>query len=77
MDERKSTCLPRFRLMLGEMSDHSEANRRWENQGEEFRESNSCRESLGIDGEPIEFEGIFSLIVDPPEDPERPARSKH
>ena len=32
---------------------------------------------LGIDGEPIEFEVIFSLIVDPAEDPERPARSKH
>ena len=38
------------------MSDHSEANRRWENQLEEFRHSNSCRELLETDGEPVEFE---------------------
>ena len=42
-------------LCLGKMSDHSEANRRWENQIQEFRQSNSHRELLGIDGEPIEF----------------------
>ena len=50
------------------MSDHSEANRRWENQVEEFRQSNSYRELFGIDGEPIEFEwkifrGLASLEI--------------
>ena len=68
MDESESTCLLRFRLMLGELSDTSEANRKWENQGEEFRQFNSYRESLGIDGEPIEFEwnifpGLTSLEI--------------
>ena len=32
VDDSKSTCLLRFRTMLGELSDHSEANRRWKNQ---------------------------------------------
>ena len=53
---------------LGKRSDHSEANRRWENQVEEFRQSNSFRELLGIDGETIEFEwrifpGLSSLEI--------------
>ena len=56
VDESKSTYLLRFRPILGELSDHSEANRRWENQVEEFRQSNSYRELHGIDGEPTEFE---------------------
>ena len=43
-------------LCLGKLSDHSEANRRLENQVEEFHQSNSYRELFGIDGEPIEFE---------------------
>ena len=33
VDESESTRRLRFRLMLGEMSDHSKANRRWERQG--------------------------------------------
>ena len=37
------------------MSDHSEANRRWENQVK-FRKSTSYRQLLVIDGESIEFE---------------------
>ena len=41
---------------LGKKSEHSEANQRWKNQVEEYRQSNSYRELLGIDGEPIEFE---------------------
>ena len=41
---------------FAKMSDHSEANRRWEGQVEQFRQSNSYRELLGIDGEPFEFE---------------------
>ena len=46
------------------MSDHSEANRRWENQVQEFQQTNSYRELLGIDGEPIEFEwNIFSRVT--------------
>ena len=65
--------------MIG-MSDHSEANRRWENQVGEFRQSNSYRDLLGFDREPIEFEwNIFPdlFLGDPPEVPERPAKSKH
>ena len=50
------------------MSDHSEANRRLENQVKEFRQSNSYRELLGIYGEPIEFQwnifpGFTSLEI--------------
>ena len=41
---------------LVKMSAHSETNRRWENQEEEFRQSNSYRELLGIDGEQNELE---------------------
>ena len=41
---------------LVKMSDHSEANRRWENQVAELLQSNSYRELHGIDGEPIEVE---------------------
>ena len=55
-DESKSTRLLRFRLILVEMSEHSEANQIWENQIEEFRQPISYREIHGIDGEPIEFE---------------------
>ena len=43
-------------LCLVKLSDHSEANRRWDNQVQEFRQSNSCKELLGIDGELREFE---------------------
>ena len=50
-------------LCLGKMSDHTEANRRWDNQVEEFRQSNSYREFLGIDGEPIEFEWNISHVL--------------
>ena len=55
-------------LCLGKVSEYSEANQRWKNQIEEFRQSNSCRELLGIDGEPIEFEwnifpGLTSLEI--------------
>ena len=39
-DQGKSTVLFRFSLMLGKISDHSDANRRWEGQVEEFRQSN-------------------------------------
>ena len=42
-------------LRLGKMSDHSEANRRWENQVKEFRQFDSYRELLGINGETMEF----------------------
>ena len=41
---------------VGKMQEHSEANKRWKNQVEEFRQSNSYRELFGGDGEPIEFE---------------------
>ena len=64
VDKSKSTRLLRFRFILGKMSDHSEANQRWENQVEEFRQCNSYRELLGIDGEPenrLSSSGIFSL----------------
>ena len=47
-------------LCLAKMQDHSEANQRWKNQLEEFRQSNSYRELFGIDGEPIEFEWNIS-----------------
>ena len=43
-------------LCLGKLSDHSEANRRWEGQVADFQLSASCEEFLGIDGEPIELE---------------------
>ena len=46
-------------LCLRKMSDHSEANRRWENQVKEFRQSDSYREVPGIDGEQMEFEWNF------------------
>ena len=50
------------------MQEHSEANQRWNAQLEGFQQSNSYRESLGIDGEPIEFEwnifpGLTSLEI--------------
>ena len=44
VDESKSTCLLGLRLVFEEMSDHLEADRRWENQVKEFRQSNSNRE---------------------------------
>ena len=55
-------------VLFGKMSDHSKANQRCENQVEEFRQSNSHRELLGIDGEPIQFEwnifpGSISLEI--------------
>ena len=43
-------------ICLVKVSDHSKANRRWENEVDEFRKSNSYRDILGIDGDPIEFE---------------------
>ena len=42
-------------LCLRKMSDHSEANRRWENQVTNF-DSPIFRELLGCDGQSIEFE---------------------
>ena len=68
VDESKSARPLRFRLMLGKMSEHSEANQKWKNPVEEFRQSNSYRELLGIDGEPIEFDwnifqGLISLEI--------------
>ena len=50
------------------MQVHSEANQRWKSQLEEFRQSNSYKELLGTDGEPIEFEwnifpGLTSLEI--------------
>ena len=56
MDESKSTRIHRFRLVLGEMQDLSGANQKSTAQLEEFQQSNSFRELLRIDGEPIEFE---------------------
>ena len=47
-------------LCLGKMSDPAEAKRRWENQEEEFQQSDSHRKLFGIDGEPIEFEWNIS-----------------
>ena len=41
---------------LAKMQERSEANQRWKSQLEEFRQSNSYKELLGTDGEPIEFE---------------------
>ena len=53
-------------LCLVKMSDPAEAKRRWENEEEEFQQSDSHREFFGVDGEPIEFEwnifpGLTSL----------------
>ena len=50
------------------MQERSEANQRWKSQLEEFRQSNSYKELLGTDGEPIEFEwnifpGLTSLGI--------------
>ena len=47
---------------------HSEANQRWKNPVEEFGQSNSYKELLGTDGEPIDFEcnifpGLTSLEI--------------
>ena len=46
-------------LCLWKLSDHSEANRRWESQVADFQLTVSYQELLGVDGEPIEFEWIF------------------
>ena len=43
-------------LCLGKMQDHSGANKKWTDQFREFQQYNFCRELLGIDGEPIDFE---------------------
>ena len=53
-------------LCLGKMTDPADANRRWEGQVEELRQTDSYRELFGFDGEPIEFEwnvfpGLTSL----------------
>ena len=42
-------------VCLRKMSDHSEANRRWENQVKNF-DSPILRELFGSDGQSIEFE---------------------
>ena len=47
-------------LWLGKMTDPTDANRRWEGQVEEFQQTDSHRELLGIDGEPIELEWNIS-----------------
>ena len=47
-------------LCLGKMQEHSEANRGWENQLEEFRQSNCYRELFGINGELMELEWNIS-----------------
>ena len=45
------------------MSDHLEANRRWESQME-FQQSDSYRELFGVDGKPTEFEwNIFPRLM--------------
>ena len=48
---------------LGKMQEHSETNQRCKDQLKDFRQSNSCRELFGIDGEPIEFEWNISQDV--------------
>ena len=45
------------------MSEHPEANARWENQLIEFQRSNAYRELGGINGEPIEFDWIFPVFT--------------
>ena len=69
-------------LCLEKMQERSETNERWENKGEEFRQSNSYRELLGrTDWVRVEYFPRTYLLHwrfgDPPEDPERPARPKH
>ena len=68
-------------LCLEKMQEHSEATEKWNDQPEEFRQSNSDMELFGIDGEPIEFEwNIFpgrSLLEILQKIQKRLARSKH
>ena len=50
------------------MSDHADASRRWEGQKEKTKQSDSCRELFGVDGETIEsewniFPGLTSLEI--------------
>ena len=47
-------------LCLGNMHDHSEANAKWRDQIEDFRQSNAHREIFGIDGNQSSSSGIFS-----------------
>ena len=56
-------------LCLGKLSDHSEANRKWQ----VFQLTASYQELLGVDGQPMEFEWIFHrtyIIADSSGDPE-------
>ena len=43
-------------LRLGKMNEHPEENVKWNDQLQDFRQSNTNRELFGVDGEPIEFE---------------------
>ena len=43
-------------LCLGQMNDSKDEIERWEGQVEELKMHPSCQESVGIDGEAIEFE---------------------
>ena len=63
-----STRLLRFRLMLGEDAGAFRSESEMANPVEEFRQSNSYKELLGTDGEPIEFDwnifpGLTSLEI--------------
>ena len=68
-------------LCMGMMQEHSEANKRWNDQLEEIQQSDSCRELFGIDGGPIEFEwNIFPRLTSLEilqMMQKRPAKSKH
>ena len=55
VDESKSTCLFRFRLMLGEDVRKLRSEPKMECSTRKFQQSNSYRELFGIGGEPIEF----------------------
>ena len=74
VDESKSIRLSDSVLCFGKMQEHSEANQRWKYQLEEFRQSNFYRESFGVR---VEYFPRTYFIGDPPEDPKRPAKSKH
>ena len=64
VDESKSTRLLRFRLMFGETVRSFRSESKMGNQAQEFQQSNSYRELLGTDGEPIDFEwNIFSRVT--------------
>ena len=53
---KRNTRLPRFSSMSGKMNEEPEANVKWNDQLQDFGQSNAYRELFGIDGEPLEFE---------------------